>query len=105
MVVSQKYPMRQQYQSADCLNQSPDCKETAALLQVSAAECEAELSDAARARQGVTADLALSPGRDMKVAAAPALARTGDAPRAQTLDEELAKTHTAATNTLASRAA
>jgi hypothetical protein len=54
--------------------------------------------DTASARQGVTAALALSPGRDVKVAAALALARIGDAPRATALVGELEKSY--ATNTL-----
>jgi len=41
-----------------------DSKETAALWQVSAALREAELGNAAEAKQGVTAALALAPGRD-----------------------------------------
>ena len=52
----------------------------------------------ASARQGVTAALALSPGRDVKVVAALALARIGDAPRAKALAEELEKSYP--TNTL-----
>jgi tetratricopeptide (TPR) repeat protein len=70
-----------------------DSKETAALWQVNAALREAELGDAARARQGVTAALALSPGRDVKVVAALALARTGDAPRANAMAQELEKSY------------
>jgi tetratricopeptide (TPR) repeat protein len=57
-----------------------DSKETAALWQVNAALREAELGDTASAKQGVTAALALSPGRDVRVVAALALARMGDAP-------------------------
>jgi tetratricopeptide (TPR) repeat protein/predicted Ser/Thr protein kinase len=75
-----------------------DSKETAALWQVNAALREAELGNIANARQGVTAALALSPGRDVKVVAALTLARTGDAPRAKALAEELEKTYP--TNTL-----
>jgi tetratricopeptide (TPR) repeat protein/predicted Ser/Thr protein kinase len=70
-----------------------DSKETAASWQVNAALREAEIGDAARARQGVAAALALSQGRDVKVLAALALARSGDAPRAQALAEELAKAY------------
>jgi hypothetical protein len=75
-----------------------DSKETAASLQVNAALREAELGDAAKARQGVTATLALSPGRDVKMVAALTLARSGNAPRAKALAEELAKEYP--TNTL-----
>src|ERR1035438_2893596 len=62
-----------------------DSKETAALWQVNAALREAELGDTASEKQGVTAALALSPGRDVRVVAALALARMGDAPRATAL--------------------
>jgi len=75
-----------------------DSKETAAYWQVNAALREAELGNAALARQGMATALALSPGRDVKVAAALTLARTGDAPRAKALGEELEKTYP--TNTL-----
>ena len=75
-----------------------DSKETAASWQVNAALREAELGNIAQARQGVTAALALSPGRDVKVVAALTLARTGDAPRAKALAEELEKDYP--TNTL-----
>jgi len=74
-----------------------DSKEGAALWQVDAALREAELGDAARAREGVAAALALSLGRDVKVAAALALARTGDATRAKALAEELERTYPAST--------
>src|ERR1700730_2339040 len=43
-----------------------DSNETAALWQVNAALREAEFGNAAAAKQGVTAALALSPGRDVK---------------------------------------
>jgi len=75
-----------------------DSKETAALWQVNAALREAELDNAALARQGVAAALALSPGRDVKVAAAFTLARIGDGPRAKALAEELEKSYP--TNTM-----
>jgi serine/threonine protein kinase/tetratricopeptide (TPR) repeat protein len=70
-----------------------DSKETAALWQVNAALREAELGNTASARQGVISALALSQGREVKVAAALALARTGDAPRAKALAEELEKSY------------
>ena len=75
-----------------------DSKETAALWRVNAALREAELSNGALARQGVTAALALSRGRDVKVMAALTLARIGDVTRANTLVEELEKTYP--TNTI-----
>jgi hypothetical protein len=70
-----------------------DSKETAAFWQVNAALREAELGNAASAREGVTAALALSQGRDVKVAAALASARVGDASRAEGLAVELAKSY------------
>ena len=50
-----------------------DSKETAALWQVSGALREAEWGDTASAKQGITAALALSSGRDVKMLAALAL--------------------------------
>ena len=70
-----------------------DSKEAAAYWQLNAALREAELGNAASAKQGVTAALALSSGRDVKVAAALALARIGDTPRAKALTEELNKNY------------
>ena len=68
------------------------------MWRANAALREAELGNTDSARQGVTAALALSPGRDVKVLAALALARTGDAAGAKRLAEELAKSYP--TNTL-----
>jgi DNA-binding winged helix-turn-helix (wHTH) protein/tetratricopeptide (TPR) repeat protein len=71
--------------------------ETAAMWQVIAALQEAELGNTASAKQAATAALALSPGRDIEVAAALTLARTGYASQATTLAKELEKnypTHT-----------
>lgn len=70
-----------------------DSKEAAAYWQLNAALREAELGNAASAKQGVTAALNLSSGRDVKVAAALALARIGDTPRAKALTEELKKSY------------
>jgi len=70
-----------------------DSKETAALWQVNAALREAEFGNTASAGKGVVAALALSPGRDVKLAAALTLARIGDVPRAKGLAEELEKSH------------
>jgi len=70
-----------------------DSKETAASWQVNAALREAELGNTAAGKQGVTAALALSPGRDVKIAAALALARSGDAGGAKKLADELAKNY------------
>ena len=75
-----------------------DSKESAALWQVNAALREAELGDTASAKQGIAEALALSSGRDVKVGAALALARIGDASRATALVGELQKSY--ATNTL-----
>jgi serine/threonine protein kinase/tetratricopeptide (TPR) repeat protein len=68
-----------------------DAKEAAALWQANASLREAELGNAAVARQDAVAALALSSGRDVKLATAFALARCGDAERAKALSEELAK--------------
>jgi len=68
-----------------------DSKETAALWQVNAALREAEVGNAAAAKQGVTAALALAPGRDVKVLAALTLARAGDTARAKAMVEQLEK--------------
>ncbi len=68
-----------------------DSKETAALWQVSAALREAELGNAAAARQGVASALALAPGRDVKLFAALALARIGETARAKALVDDLEK--------------
>jgi serine/threonine protein kinase/tetratricopeptide (TPR) repeat protein len=70
-----------------------DSKETASLWQVNAALREAELGNAALARQGVTAALALSGGRDVRVMAALTLARIGDQPRTKALVGELEKNY------------
>ena len=75
-----------------------DSKETAAAWQAEAALREAELGNAPLARQGVTAALALSSGRDVKGQAALTLARVGDVSRAKALVEELQKSYP--TNTL-----
>ena len=75
-----------------------DSKEAAALWQANAALREAELGNIAYAKQGVTAALALSPGRNVKVFAALTLARIGHAPQARALARELEKTYP--TNTL-----
>jgi len=70
-----------------------DSKETAALWQVNAALRDAELGNTATAKQGVSAALALSPGRDVKIGAALALARIGDASGAERLAGELEKSY------------
>ena len=70
-----------------------DAKETAALWQVNAALREAEVGNTGAAKQGVAAALALSSGRDVKVAAALTLAQIGEASRATALAEELGKSY------------
>jgi serine/threonine protein kinase/tetratricopeptide (TPR) repeat protein len=68
-----------------------DAKETAAFWAVNAALRDAELSETASVKQGVTTALTLAEGRDVKVLAALALARIGDAARAKALVGELEK--------------
>jgi predicted Zn-dependent protease len=70
-----------------------DSKETAALWQVNAALREAEFGNAAAAKQGVAAALALAPGRDVKLLSALALARVGETARAKTIVGELEKSY------------
>ena len=70
-----------------------DSKETAALWQVNAALREAEFGNAAEAKQGVGAALALAPGRDVKMFAALTLARVGETARAKGFVEELERTY------------
>jgi eukaryotic-like serine/threonine-protein kinase len=68
-----------------------DLKETAALRGAVAALREAELGNRAEAKQGATRALALADGRDAKIYAAMALARSGETSRARSLAEELEK--------------
>jgi eukaryotic-like serine/threonine-protein kinase len=68
-----------------------DSKETAAAWQAEGALHEAEVGNPDAAKRGVTAALALSAGRDIKVMAALALARAGDVGRARTFAQELEK--------------
>jgi len=70
-----------------------DSKETAALWQANAALREAEVGNAASAKQRATAALALSKGWDMKVMAALTLACARDASRANVLAKELEKNY------------
>jgi DNA-binding winged helix-turn-helix (wHTH) protein/tetratricopeptide (TPR) repeat protein len=65
--------------------------EAAALWQLAGALHEAELGDPQRARQQATAALAAGPGKNVRILAALALARSGDRKRAQTLADELVK--------------
>ncbi len=68
-----------------------DSKEAAALWQVNSALRQAEFGNIAMAKQGVTAALALAPGRDVKVLGALTLARVGDTTRAKTMITALEK--------------
>ena len=70
-----------------------DSKETAALWQANGALREAEFGNTAQARQAANAALNLSPGRDVKVLAAVALARSGDISHARALADELEKSY------------
>ena len=69
--------------------QRADAKETAAIWQVDAAMQEAELGNVSLARQSALTALALVEGRNVRVAAALALARAGDISKAQELAESL----------------
>ena len=68
-----------------------DAKETAALWLAYQALREAELGNVAAARQAVARALVLAPGRDVKVLAALALARTGETAQSRTILEALQK--------------
>ena len=65
--------------------------EAAGLWQLAGALHEAELGDSSRARQQAAAALAGSPGKNVRILAALALARSGDGKRAGALADELAK--------------
>ena len=75
-----------------------DAKETAAQWVAFQALREAELGNGAAARQGVARALALAPGRDIKVTAALALARTGETAQSRAIVDSLQKSDP--TNTL-----
>ncbi len=68
-----------------------DSKETAAIWQINAALREAEFGNLAAAKQAAAAALALSPGRDVEVLAALALARSAENARAQAIVADLEK--------------
>ncbi|MFY9682857.1 MAG: protein kinase [Candidatus Sulfotelmatobacter sp.] len=70
-----------------------DSKETAAIWQINAALREEEFGNPATAKQDVAAALALSPGRDVEMLAALALARSGETARAKTIVGELEKNY------------
>jgi serine/threonine protein kinase/Flp pilus assembly protein TadD len=68
-----------------------DAKETAAQWIAFQAIREAEIGNVAAARQAVARALALAPGRDVKVIAAIALARTGETSQSTSILESLQK--------------
>ena len=68
-----------------------DAKETAAQWLAFQAVREAELGNVTAARQAISRALALAPGRDVKVVAALALARTGETTQSRTILEALQK--------------
>jgi len=70
-----------------------NAKEAAALWQINAAMREAEFGNSAAAKQDVASALTLAPGRDVKLFAALALARVGEAARAKAIAEELEKNY------------
>jgi len=74
-----------------------DAKETGAQWLAFQGIREAELGNVTAARQAVARALALAPGRDVKVVAALALARTGETAQSRTILETLQKSE--ATNT------
>jgi serine/threonine protein kinase/tetratricopeptide (TPR) repeat protein len=70
-----------------------DSKETAGIWRVNSALREAEFGNPAIAKQDVAAALTLTPGRDVEMLAALALARSGETVRAKTIVAELEKTY------------
>ena len=70
-----------------------DSKETAAIWQVNAALREAEFGNLVTAKQDVAAALTLTPGRDVKMLGALALARSGETVRAKSIVGELEKSY------------
>jgi hypothetical protein len=74
-----------------------DAKESAAIWQVNEALREAEFGNSTLARQDVAAALKIAPGRDVKLLAALALARSGEIVQAKAFAEELQKNYPTAT--------
>jgi eukaryotic-like serine/threonine-protein kinase len=66
-----------------------DSKETAAQWNVNAALREAEFGNTAESKQAVASAMALAPGRDVRILASLAWARTGETARAKAALEEL----------------
>jgi tetratricopeptide (TPR) repeat protein len=71
--------------------QRAGAQETAAVWQMNAALREAEIGNAAQARNVIAAALALAATRGVRILAAVALARAGDSERSQKLADELQK--------------
>jgi len=74
-----------------------DSKETAALWQVTGALREAEFGNAAQAQREANAALSVAPGRDVRMLAALAFARSGDIRHARSIEDDLEKNYS--TNT------
>jgi eukaryotic-like serine/threonine-protein kinase len=70
-----------------------DAKESAAIWQVNEALREAEFGNVTLARQDVAVALKLAPGRNVKLLAALALARTGETAQSKALADELQKSY------------
>jgi eukaryotic-like serine/threonine-protein kinase len=70
-----------------------DATESGAIWKVNEALREAEFGNVTLAREDVTAALKLSPGRDVKLLAALALARSGETVQAQALADELERNY------------
>ena len=85
-------------QAADSARRN-DKNEAAAEWMLNAALREAEVGASPQARAQITAASSLAPSRDVRVLTALALARSGDAARAQTMADELSRS--APANTLA----
>ena len=69
----------------------PACRDGPAVWQMNAALREAEIGNAAQARNVIAAALALAATRGVRILAAVALARAGDSERSQKLADELQK--------------
>jgi eukaryotic-like serine/threonine-protein kinase len=70
-----------------------DAQESAAMWQVNEALREAEFGNATIARQDVAAALKLSPGRNVRLLASLALARSGESSQAKAIADELEKNY------------
>jgi serine/threonine protein kinase/tetratricopeptide (TPR) repeat protein len=70
-----------------------DAKESAAIWQINEALREVEFGNTAQARQDVAAALKISPGRNVKLLAGLALARSGETAQAKALVDELEKNY------------